>query len=130
MADFKVAYDKTAVNEGNYSNDPTDRGGETWRGIARKMHPKWKGWVIVDSFKKYSDFINRLKKSDELQVLVLDFYKEEFWDKVWGDRIINQDIANMIYDNCVNIGIPNAIRLAERVAGIKEDGIMDNFFTG
>ena len=27
---------------------PEDRGGETYRGIARRAWPKWAGWKIVD----------------------------------------------------------------------------------
>ena len=44
MANFKIAHEKTAANEGGYANNHADVGKETYRGIARKLHPKWQGW--------------------------------------------------------------------------------------
>ena len=41
MAEFSEAFTQTAAHEGGYSNDPLDRGGETYRGIARVHHPDW-----------------------------------------------------------------------------------------
>ncbi|MFM7564688.1 MAG: glycosyl hydrolase 108 family protein, partial [Planctomycetota bacterium] len=39
MADFAIAFDETMINEGGYVDDPDDRGGETYRGVARRFHP-------------------------------------------------------------------------------------------
>jgi lysozyme family protein len=104
MADFKVAYDRTAKIEGGYANTPGDSGGETWRGIARNYHPKWTGWSIIDSFKPISkNFETNLRNSQTLQRLVLEFYKEEFWDVMCLDQVQNQDIANEMYDTGVNM---------------------------
>ena len=45
MADFKVAFAKTIRFEGGYVNHKADKGGETYKGIARNFWPKWKGWA-------------------------------------------------------------------------------------
>jgi lysozyme family protein len=51
MAHFKTAYALTMGHEGIYSNNPKDRGGETYKGIARKFHPSWEGWKAIDRMK-------------------------------------------------------------------------------
>jgi lysozyme family protein len=94
MADFLTAYKETAAVEGSYSNHKNDSGGETWKGIARNKWPKWRGWKIVDSFKKLAGFPNNLKSSDELQIAVLEFYKENFWNTLKLGEIKSQKIAN------------------------------------
>ncbi|MBC7947752.1 MAG: N-acetylmuramidase [Chitinophagaceae bacterium] len=125
MANFLLAYKKTAKMEGGYANDPVDRGGETWRGVARKMWPKWKGWDIVDDHKKRSGFPRHLSTDSELQKHVLSFYKTNFWDAMRGDELLNQGVAESIYDSGVNMGVSQAIKLAQRVLGIPATGRMD-----
>jgi len=56
MAEFNIALQKTLAHEGGYSNDPNDMGGETYKGISRASHSVWKGWAIVDKYKKLSGF--------------------------------------------------------------------------
>lgn len=104
MADFRIAYELTMKVEGGYSNNATDRGGETYCGISRKMHPEWKGWKIVDTLKSLSNFPLNLNNSTELKSLVCDFYKQVFWDTLSLDALANQQIANELYDTGVNMG--------------------------
>ena len=127
MADFKHSYDKTAINEGGYANDPDDNGGETWKGIARKMHPRWPGWQIIDIIKLGPNFKKKLADNGPLQALVLEFYKKEFWDRVKGDQLDNQEVADSLYDSSVNMGVKAAIILIQRSLGLTESGIMSNF---
>ena len=47
MANFNQAFKKVMSAEGGYVNDPDDPGGETYKGVARKMNPRWSGWAIV-----------------------------------------------------------------------------------
>jgi lysozyme family protein len=129
MANFIIAYNKTAKNEGGYSNDPADRGGETWKGIAREMHPGWKGWVIVDKYRMYPDFIKRLHADSELHKLELEFYKQSFWDKIRGDEIAAQEIADEVYDMAVNKGPTMAILLLQRsMKYLPQNGLLTTEF--
>jgi lysozyme family protein len=48
---FEEAFKVVVTDEGGYSNNPNDRGAETYRGISRKFHPDWRGWPIVDTAK-------------------------------------------------------------------------------
>lgn len=104
MANFNLAYTITMKHEGSYANNPADRGGETWKGIARKMHPEWKGWAIVDEYRKKPGFPANLGDAPGLQDLVLSFYKNEFWDYLRLDEIKDQRIGNELFDTSVNMG--------------------------
>lgn len=117
MALFKPAYKVVMQNEGGYANNPRDRGGETWKGIARKMHPNWIGWKIVDSLKG-SGFPSNLYAKADLQVYVEAFYKSEFWDVLRLDTVHNQAIANELFDTAVNMGTGTAAVFLQRVLNV------------
>ncbi len=122
MADFEISYKITNQIEGGYANDPDDKGGETYRGVARKFHPDWEGWKIVDEAKsKWQDVkrINEiLDENEELQEMIKSFYRTEFWNKIKGDAIQHQSIANEIYDNAVNMGPEKSIEYLQRTLNI------------
>jgi lysozyme family protein len=103
MADFKTAYKITMAHEGGYANNPADTGGETWKGIARRKHPDWPGWQLVDRAKT-GNFPANLASYPNLQTLVEMFYKVKFWDYLKLDQINNQKIANELFDTAVNMG--------------------------
>lgn len=135
MADFNKSFIPTLVHEGGYANDPDDRGGETYRGIARKFHPNWLGWVIVDSYKNKGlsrpDLNAALKSDATLNDYVKQFYKVTFWDRGRLSEINNQDIANEVYDTGVNFGIGKSIKFlqeavnhTDRNANLDEDGLV------
>lgn len=128
MADFSKAYDKILKNEGGYVNDPSDHGGETWAGISRKNFPDWFGWTIIDSYKGMRDFPEILNGNPVLELHRRNFYKKTFWNKVRGDEITNQEIAESILDSSVNFGTVQAIKLAQRSDGCNESGKMDDGF--
>jgi len=113
MADFKKAFLKTSDIEGGYSNNPLDKGGETYRGISRRYFPDMKLWEIIDIEKKKPgpDPINNISPSVRkgLDDLVFLFFKENFWNRFLGDEISNQEIAEELYDTSVNMGISRAI---------------------
>lgn len=53
---FLKSYDILIKHEGGYVNDPDDKGGETYKGIARKFNPDWKGWKIIDKSSNFFTF--------------------------------------------------------------------------
>jgi lysozyme family protein len=115
MADFNPAFDIMIRNEGGYqlTNVAGDRGGQTYAGIARNMHPEWPGWRIIDR----GDMANL-----ELSQLVRDFYKANYWDRVSADGIARQAIAESLFDFAVNAGPAVASKLAQLVVGAVPDG--------
>lgn len=127
MADFEKAYLRTKKFEGGYVNDPDDSGGETYHGISRKFHPTWPGWKIIDEQKKKENFPKNLnERRGELLPLEKNFYKKEFWDKVWGDKISDQRVANDMYDTAVNMGVGTSIKLSQRQFKFPETGVMND----
>ncbi|MFN6111196.1 MAG: glycoside hydrolase family 108 protein [Planctomycetota bacterium] len=112
MAEFEIAFDETMLHEGGYVDDPDDRGGETYRGVARKFHPAWTGWKIVDELKreKPDSFADLLDQKQELQTLVASFYREQFWRPIRGEQLSDQALANELFDTAVNQGVGTAIR--------------------
>lgn len=117
MAEFSEAFEKMIKNEGGYVLHKVsgDRGGQTYAGIARNYHPDWTGWAIIDR----GDMDN-----SDLTRMVRDFYKEKFWDKMKGDDLDNQGIAETLFDFSVNAGYRNASKLAQLVVDATPDGII------
>lgn len=126
MAKFELAHPKVAAHEGGYANDPNDKGGETWKGIARKANPGWQGWVIIDSYRNKPNFPANLKAVELLESLVRSLYRIKYWDEIQGDRIMKQEIADSIYDSAVNMGPSRAIKLSQKALGLPESGKMDD----
>lgn len=118
MADFKKAYNITMSHEGGYSNNPNDNGGETWKGIARKFHPNWAGWAIIDSYKNKPNFPESLKSDSVLDGHVLAFYKKEFWDVNKLDFINDQDVCNELFDTGVNMGVVVAAKFLQEALNL------------
>lgn len=124
MANFEEAYKRTCQFEGGYVNDKSDSGGETYKGISRKNNPKWNGWIVIDAYKKKASFPKNLDSNDELQQLVKDCYRKNYWETISGDSLTNQKVANDLYDTAVNMGVATSIKLAQRQFGTKETGKM------
>lgn len=111
-ADFNIAFSKTLQIEGGYVNDPNDLGGETFKGIARKYWPNWKGWKIIDQVKDstFGDLDFSLNGHSELNQHVYTFYMVNFWDKCGLDHMDSQAVAEEIYDTAVNGGVKRACK--------------------
>jgi lysozyme family protein len=103
MADFQIAYKRTGVFEGGYSNLPNDRGGPTWKGIARNYHPGWEGWPIVDRILAAGGGEKELRADAALEVLASTYIKTVFWDTIRGD-VLGQWLAEDVFDAHFNGG--------------------------
>ncbi|MDA8114996.1 MAG: hypothetical protein M0Z43_09770 [Acidithiobacillus sp.] len=137
MADFQVAYSATAQNEGGYSLNPSDTGGETYKGISRKNWPKWGGWKYVDGckgqlvapptygtsgYRNWVAYLNRsLEAINALQALVQAFYRDNFWKRL--GELNSQDVANFVYDKDVNTGSMGS-RWLQAACGVNVDGVV------
>jgi len=128
MANFERAFLKTAAFEGGYANHPDDKGGETYKGIARNMWPQWGGWKIIDRYKTSPHSSKQMSAvlggNIELEDMVEAFYRAHFWNKIKGDDLNNQLTADNIYDFAVNSGVSRAIKYAQRIVNVEEDGII------
>jgi lysozyme family protein len=105
MAEFSRAILKVLANEGNYSSDPNDRGGATKFGISQKSFPD------LD--------IKNLSIDQAKQI-----YHQCYWEKICGDQIENQLLADKILDLAVNLGISRITKMIQKIVGTKIDGHM------
>lgn len=121
---FNRCFDFELKNEGNYANHPNDRGGETYRGIARNFWGKWEGWKIVDYYKSNARFPKILIEDEKLDLLVRKFYKDNFWNKMNLDLIVNENVVLQLFDMGINAGIKTSIRIAQRICKTTQDGIL------
>lgn len=106
MASFSTAYKTVRANEGGYRNVSWDKGGETYKGVARNFHPNWAGWKIVDEYKKS----HTLKSGDyipntALDKLVQDYFEANFWKVNNLDKINNQTLATLCFDIVIQHGL-------------------------
>lgn len=118
MANFTEAYNITLGHEGGYANDPDDAGGETYKGIARRYHPSWDGWQIIDTLKHQEGFPNSAYSDTRLDQSVKRFYKAYYWDVNLLDSIPDQTIANEMFDTGVNMGTERAARFLQRAVNL------------
>lgn len=136
MAVFEIADAITGGHEGGYANNGADKGGETYKGIARKFHRHLSLWKYVDMAKnemgvspadrelrkQWTKHLNaRLEDIPALQKAITEFYRMEFWDSQHLSLITSQQVANWIYDHHVNAGA-RGIKWAQEAAGVASDG--------
>jgi len=122
--DFQTSFNKSMSAEGLISNNKNDKGGYTYKGISRVMHPTWPGWKIIDSTLTSLSLARRgtegevLKNNPQLNKLVEDFYRTEFWNKIQGDRLPSQLIADELFDTSINLGVPVASEFLQKTINL------------
>lgn len=111
MANFDQAFAYLEPDEGGYVNDPRDTGGETYKGVSRKNFPDWDGWALIDTAKSQPNFPKNLPSDPALENAVKRFYKKNFWRY---DGLVNQTLANKIFDEAVNLGVGTEVKLLQQ----------------
>ena len=114
MADIRKAMPNILKWEGGYSNDKDDSGGCTMKGVTISVYRKYYG---------------KEKTCNDLRMITddqwLTIFRNGYWNKVQGDRIENQSIANLCVDMCWGSGPVTAIKKIQRCLGCKSiDGIV------
>jgi lysozyme family protein len=102
MSDFKIAVQKTLVNEGGYTNDSVDPGGATNFGITQADMPG----VDMQSI---------------TQEQAVAYYAEHYWKTLYS-QIESQDVADKLFDMGVLFGIGTAVRILQLSVEITVDG--------
>lgn len=102
--------------EGEYGNDPDDAGGETRKGIT---YTTWKS-VFGDTHERF------MAMSDEDWNEV---YTRLFWNKIQGDKIHSQIVANAVADWAWCSGVKTAVKNLQEAcnrlgANLHVDGAM------
>lgn len=107
------AINEVLKREGGFINHPLDKGGATNWGITQAVYEKFKGRKVS------LDEMRSMPKSEAISI-----YKSEYWDKIQGDKISFYPVAYAIFDQAVNRGVGSAVRQAQKVVGIAQDGVM------
>ena len=113
MDHFEEAFARTMSEEGGYSFDRMDPGGETYMGISRVYWQSWEGWEILDKLKEKGT-VPGFAISD-LAPLVFDFYRNNFWNRMQGDKVVSlsHEVAYELFDTSVNLDVPDAVRFLQ-----------------
>jgi lysozyme family protein len=88
MSDFDRAFTFVIGEEGNYSNDPNDPGGETKFGISKRAHPD-------------VDIVNLTEDGAKA------IYKRDYWDVLGLDKL-PWSVSLCLFDSAVNQGVEAA----------------------
>ena len=112
-------------HEGGYVNDTDDLGGETYRGVARKLHPTWLGWKVIDRVKHF----RVLKRGSYINDTALDeqitaFYYQHFYTPMKLEHLDCDEAILELFDFGVNAGPQRAIIKAQGILHVVDDGIM------
>jgi lysozyme family protein len=133
MAQFDPAVSFVLRNEGGLAEDSADPGGITNFGISLRFVRE----IPPERLKRYGIFEPITEQT--IRELTVDqaklIYRGEFWDAAPFDKLMNQILCNYIFDMCVNHGIAQGIKLAQRAVWacqknyefIKDDGVLGKF---
>lgn len=102
---FKKCIPIILKHEGGYVNNPNDPGGETNFGISKRSFPEINIKLLTP-------------------VKAADIYYHYYWLPMKLDKIINENIQLELFDFGVNAGKFRAIKKAQQICMIKEDGII------
>jgi lysozyme family protein len=101
--------------EGGYVNHPKDPGGETDRGVTKRVY---------DAYRKRKGLPARnVRKMTHPELK--EIYRQHYWDVVRGDEL-PPGIDLMTFDMAVNSGPARAARHLQSALGVKPDGIIGN----
>ena len=112
MAEFQLYVPILKQVEGGYQNLAADPG--NYNSLGQRV-----GTNYGISARFYEDIIKRPPTVQDMKNLTLtralQIYKVHFWDKIQGDLIHNQSIANIIADHAVNAGVGTISRMVQNV---------------
>lgn len=115
MDEFERCLDKVLVHEGGYVNLKADPGGETNRGITKRVYDAY-----------------RQRKGLPLQSVraitskeVADIYKASYWDLAKCGQL-PAGVSYVVFDGAVNSGVAQSVKWLQRALGVVADGVIGN----
>jgi lysozyme family protein len=113
---FDISFERVFTNEGEFQQDPLDRGNWT-SGIVGLGELKGTKYGI--SAMTYPDLdIKSLSLVEAKEI-----YKRDWWDKLRMERF-HTSFQYQLFDASINHGIHNASRMLQRALKVSADGII------
>ena len=105
-ADFNNAQSVVAINEGGYQQRSNDAGNWTG-GKVNSGNLIGTNWGV--SAPVLSQYLGRTATINDMQALsysdAVNILKQNYWDKIEGDKILSDSVATSIYDGAINGGV-------------------------
>jgi lysozyme family protein len=95
-------------NEGGYSFNAADPGGETMWGITARVA-------------RANGYLGDMKVLPRATAGAI--YKARYWDSVQADQL-PETVRFDLFDAAVNSGVSQAVRWLQQAAGVKDDGVI------
>lgn len=112
MADYKLLKPQILKWEGGFVDDPSDKGGPTYKGVTLAT---------------FRQFYGQNKTVDDLKILTDvqwdHIFKTGYWDKWRADEIKSQAVANALVDWTYHSGV-HGIKEPQKILGVTADGIV------
>lgn len=113
---FVTAFDRLIGHEGEFQNNPKDRG--NWTG-GKPYVGELKGTKYGISAASYPRLdIQNLTLEDARMI-----YRQDFWGKA-GCDLVPDNMKFDLFDTAVNSGVGMAVRLLQRAVDVTADGII------
>lgn len=141
------------IRDVEFSNDNTQllhkndgENGLTYFGIYESAHPTWQGWKIIKAYLDLDEDYQEYKKTEkdedlslalkkcskilsnvsDLNFLVEDFYKKEFFDKMKLDLVTSESKQLEMMCFGINTNPTRCIKKVQELLGLTIDGIIGN----
>ncbi len=111
MASYQLFKDSIEQAEGGYQNFVEDKGNYNSLGdrVGTNYGVSARFYEDVMGFPPSMEDIKNITKT-EAHIL----FKNEFWDKVKADEILDQGVAEMIADHAINAGTGSAAKITQQ----------------
>ena len=99
------------VHEGGYVNHPKDPGGETNRGVTRRVYDAYR--------KSVGKHVQSVRYISDAEVAAI--YRRDYWDACAAPNL-PRGVDYATFDGSVNSGVSRGVRWLQSALGIKADG--------
>lgn len=116
MTEFERALTRVLAHEGGYVNHPSDPGGETNKGITKRVYDAYR--------ERNGQPIQSVRNISQAEIAAI--YKASYWDLAKCDQL-PAGISYVVFDGAVNSGVSQSIKWLQRALGVVAvDGVIGN----
>lgn len=136
MSDFNIAYKKMQIAEYNgkeslFVHKHSDEQGYTVGGIYQKANPNAVDYHLIDKIVKAVGDIKRasimIYHDEKIQFDVFKYFKKNYWDISRLSELHDNKMAQEIYMASVLYGVKRAVKMAQELAKVSQDGVIGNY---